>query len=178
VLASLVTVVSAALGASCGGDARESVDVTFTRTDGSVASFPMTVRAWCGPFDGDNTDVEGVHVLAGDLPRDESPGSYWIVDAVRADIARDPATSLPNDFVYTEPQGAFMFAFDADRRENELSSAEEESSGTIRVESAGCEAGDPVEVAFDDVVLGSELHDLPGMSVSGTVVAQIGEAPA
>lgn len=150
--------------------------VEFTRANGSVPKFPTTLRAWCGPFDDDNEDVEAVHVFAGELPRDESSGSYWIVDAVRADIERD--TTLPNDFVYTEPEGASLFAFDVEDRENELSSATEESSGTIRVESEGCEPGDSVTVEFDDVVLGSEYSDLPTMSVSGSAEAEIGEPPA
>jgi hypothetical protein len=170
-----------AVGAGCGSEGGRapsgSVDVTFTRADGSNAQFPAEVRAWCGPFDEDNGDVEGVHLLAGERPRDGSPSPYWIVDAVRADIKRDPTTSLPNSFVYTRPRGAALFVFDAKDRENELSSADEESSGTLKVESEGCDAGDSVTVVFDDVELGSEYHDLPPLSVSGTVVAEIGEPP-
>jgi hypothetical protein len=157
--------------AGCGGGT--SATVEFMRADGSVVEFTDPIRAWCGPYDEDNEDVDAVHVLAGD----PAPGSYWIVDAVHADIAADPATSLPHTFNYTEPRRAFVFVFDAEGRENELSSAEEESSGTIRVESDGCEPGDSVTVEFVDVVLGSEYHDLPSMSVSGAVVAEIGEPP-
>ena len=62
-------------------------------------------------------------------------------------------------------------------RENELSSAEEESSGTIRVELDGCDRGDTVRIDFEDVVLSSELHDLPSVSVEGSAAAEIGEAP-
>jgi hypothetical protein len=158
--------------AGCGGGS--APDVKFTRADGSVAEFPTTLRAWCGPFDEDNEDVEAVHVLAGD----PAPASYWILDAVRADIAADAATTLPNDFVYTEPEGASLFAFDVDDRENELSSATEESTGTIRVKSEGCEPGAAVIVELDDVVLGSEYSDLPKMSVSGMAEAEIGDPPA
>jgi hypothetical protein len=158
----------------CGDPTHESVE--FTRADGSVAEFPTTLRAWCGPFDDENEDVEAVHVFAGELPRDESPASFWVVDAVRADVGR--ATSLPNDFVYTEPEGASLFAFDVEDRENELSSTTEESRGTIRVESGGCEPGDSLTVGFDDVVLGSEYSDLPTMSVSGSAEAEIGEPPS
>jgi hypothetical protein len=159
--------------AGCGAASSQS-DVEFTRADGSIADFSDEVRAWCGSFDEDNESVEAVHVLAGEPP----PGSYWRLDAVREDIARDPETTLPNSFTYTEPRRAFVFAFDAENRENEVSSAEEESSGTIRVESEGCERGDSVTVEFDDVVLGSEFHDLPSLSVSGTVEAEIGDPPS
>lgn len=170
-----------ALGAGCGGGGGApsgSVDVTFTRADGSSAEFPTDVRAWCGPFGEDNADDEGVHVLAGKQPVDDTPGPYWIVDAVRADIQRDPTTTLPNNFNYTEPRGAALFVFDKEDRENELSSADEESSGTIKVEYEGCDTGDSVTVTFADVELGSELHDLPTMSLSGSVAAEIGDPPA
>ncbi len=167
-----------AAAAGCGGgDSGSRADVEFTRANGSVAYLPTTVRAWCGPFDEDNADDEGVHVLAGERPGDELPGPYWIVDAVRADIERDPVTSLPNSFSYAKPRGAALFVFDAEDRENELSSADEESSGTIKVESEGCDAGDSVIVEFDDIELGSEYHDLPPLSVSGEVAAEIGERP-
>jgi hypothetical protein len=163
--------------AGCGGG-DESAQLEFTRADGSSAPFPSEVGAWCGPYDDESPDVEGVHVFAGELPRDDTPSSFWMLQAVRDDIERDAATVLPNDFVYTEPRGASFFAFDVEDRENELSSAEEESSGTIRVELDGCEPGDTVTVELDDVVLGSEYHDLPTMSVSGAAVAEIGEPPA
>ena len=142
-----------------------------------MAHFPTTLRAWCGPFDEDNADVEAVHVLAGQPPTGEYPDSFWILDVVRADIGRDTGTALPHSFTYTQPRGLLFFAVDAEDRENELSSAEEESSGTIRVKSGGCEPGDSVTVEFHDVVLGSEYHDLPAMSVSGAAVAEIGEPP-
>lgn len=164
-------------GCGEGGGSGSRNDVAFTRADGSSAQFPAEVRAWCGAFDEDNADVGGVHLLAADGARGESPGPYWIVDAVRADIERDPATSLPNSFTYTKPQGAALFVFDKQDRGNELSSADEESTGTITVEVEGCDAGDSVTVEFDDVELGSEYHDMPPLSVSGTVAAEIGEPP-
>ena len=91
---------------------------------------------------------------------------------------RDPVTRLPNSFVFTEPRGASLFAFDNVPRGNELSSAEEESSGAIRVELDGCQRGDEVRVTFDKVVLASELHDLGSLSFRGNVVARISEPPS
>ena len=163
-----------ATGCGGGGDAdAQSVDVTFTRADGTQATFPDTVRAWCGPYDEDNRDIEAVNVRAGELPRDQSPVAYWIVTAVRADIERDPVTNFPNSFVFSEPRGAGLFAYDADDRGNELSSADEESKGTMRIELDGCEPGDTVRVVFEDVTLGSEYFDLPSISVDGSVLAEI-----
>ena len=166
--------------AGCGGEGGDadgqSVDVMFTRTDGSQARFPDTVRAWCGPYDEDNRDIEAVNVMAGEVPRDDSD-AYWIVTAVRADIERDPVTTFPNSFVFSEPRGAGLFAYDVDDRGNELSSADEESKGTMRIELEGCEPGDQVRVKVDGVVLGSEYSDLPTISVEGAVTAEIGDAP-
>jgi hypothetical protein len=163
------------LAAACGGERtepRSSVDVTVTRADGSAAEFPNRVRAWCGPFDEDNADTEAVHVTAGKRSLNHP---FWELSAVRADVEREPATTLPNSFVFTEPRGTTLFAYDNKPRGNELSSAEEESSGTIRVEPAGCDPGDTVHVTFDRVKLGSELHDLGGLSFDGEVSAVISE---
>ena len=165
----------AAVAGGCGGGATESVDVEFTRADGSLATFPQTVRTWCGPYDDENSDTEAVHLLAAELPY-KSPAAYWIVSAVRAD-ERDPVTTFPNSFVFSEPRGAGLFAYDTEDRENELSSADEESKGAIRVELDGCNRGETVRVQFEDLVLGSEYHDLPPMSVEGSVVGEIGDAP-
>ena len=96
---------------------------------------------------------------------------------VRADVERDPVTTLPSNFVYTEPRGTALFALDSDDRENELSSASERSGGAIRVEPDGCDQGDTVRVDFEDVLLGSEYHDLPSLSIEGWSLAEIGEAP-
>ena len=176
----------AAFAGGCGGgnegdsgEPRASLSVQFTRADGSVAHFPEAVRAWCGAFDEDNRDVEGVHVLAGEFPPGgEDAEPFWIVRAVRADVERDDETQLPNDYVYTEPRGADLFALDdAAHAHNELSSASERSAGTIRVQLSGCERGDTVELSFDDVTLGSEYGDQPSLSVDGRVVASVGDPP-
>ena len=166
---------AAGCGGSTGSSGTQSVDVEFTRADGSLAAFPETVNAWCAPFDESNSHRHAVHVLAGELPREESPPAYWMLRAVQADVERNPVTTLPNNFVYTEARGASFFALDDTG--NELSSADEESKGTIRVELEGCEEGDTVRVELEDVVLGSEYHDLPSVSVEGSLLAEIGDAP-
>lgn len=169
--------VTIGLTAGCGGErpvAKSSVDLTITRADGTTVGLPPDMRAWCGSFDEDNAGVNAVRVMAGKRGGHEP---FWELAAVRADVERDPVTRLPNSFVFTEPRGASLFAFDNEPRGNELSSAEEESSGAIRVELEGCKRGDEVRLRFDDVVLGSELHDLGSLSFDGTVVAAISEPP-
>ena len=166
-----------AVAAGCGGErsvAKPSIDLTVTRADGTTVTLPRNVHAWCGPFDEDNAGVDAVRLMAGKRGAHER---FWELAAVRADVERDPVTRLPNSFVFTEPRGASLFAFDNVPRGNELSSAEEESSGTIRVELDGCERGDEVRLTFDNVVLGSELHDLGSLSFDGKVVAAISEPP-
>jgi hypothetical protein len=173
----LAAVVLSAASGCGGGEVGAAGGVEFTREDGSSASFPESVRAWCGPFDEDSPDVEAVHILAGERPESEPADPFWMLLAARADVAREP-TTLPNDFVFTEPRGAALFALDdAEHDNNELSSATEESSGTIDVELSGCEPGDTVLVTFDGVTLGSEYSDLPTMAVEGSVEAEIGTAP-
>jgi hypothetical protein len=55
------------------------VDATFTRADGSLATFPDTVRAWCGPYDDESPETPAVHVMAGERPRSESESltAFW-----------------------------------------------------------------------------------------------------
>ena len=164
--------------AGCGGDrpvAKPSVDLTIIRADGTTVAVPPNVRAWCGPYDEDNASVDAVRVMAGKRGGHEP---FWELAAVRADVERDPVTPLPNSFVFTEPRGASLFAVDNVPRGNELSSAEEESSGAIRVELDGCERGDEVRLTFDKVVLASELHDLGSLSFRGNVAARISEPPS
>jgi hypothetical protein len=166
-------VATAAVGAGCSHEdlrPAASVDLSITRADGTTVEPPNRLHAWCGPFDEDNADTEAVHVMAGERG---AHSSFWQLDAVRVDVERDPVTTLPNSFVFTEPRRAFLFAYDTKPRGNELSSAEEESSGTIRVELAGCDVGDTVHLTFDHVVLGSELHDLGSLSFDGEVAAVI-----
>ena len=87
-----------------------------------------------------------------------------MVTAVRADVEREPVTTLPNDFVYTEPEGAGMFALDVETRKTS-SPRRRRRWRAIRIELGSCDPGDTVRVEFEDVVLASEYHDLPSVSV-------------
>ena len=166
---------AAGCGGSTGSSGTQSVDVEFTRADGSLAAFPETVNAWCAPFDESNrTATRSTFWPASFRARNPLPRSGCCVRS-RQIVERNPVTTLPNNFVYTEARGASFFALDDTG--NELSSADEESKGTIRVELEGCEEGDTVRVELEDVVLGSEYHDLPSVSVEGSLLAEIGDAP-
>jgi hypothetical protein len=172
-------IATCAIASGCGGSSGESgaADVTFERPDGSALTFPDTTSAWCGPFDDENPDVEAVHVLVGE--RSEEPTeALWTLVAVRADVEADATTTLPHGFVFTEPRGAVLFALDdAEHRQNELSSADEDSAGSIRVELSGCDPGGTVRLTFEDVTLASELHGAPAVFVDGTASFEIGAPP-
>jgi hypothetical protein len=166
-----------AIATSCGGagESEQAGGVTVTREDGSVVEFPEAVRAWCGPFDDEMVDA--VHVHVGSWPV-EVGSSFWRLEAVRDDLGE--ATTLPNDTVSNlekAPVGASLFVYDADQGQNELSSADSESSGTIRVELDGCEPGGTVETAFEGVTLASESLNGPTVSVQGTETFEIGDPP-
>lgn len=150
-------------------------DLIITRPDGTNVTVFGDVRAWCGSYDDDNADVDAVHVMVGKRGGKEP---FWELTAVKRDVERRPVTQLPNSFVFTEPRATSLFAFDNVPRDNELSSAEEESSGSIRVELDGCERGDEVRLTFSKVVLGSELHDLGSLRFGGNMTAQIAEPPS
>lgn len=86
------------------------------------------------------------------------------MSAVRRDVQIGQAIEFPNDFVWNKPHGAQLFAFDAPI---EVSSAEEESSGSIVFSRLSCQLGGVVEFTVQ-AVLGSELFDGKFVQVSGT----------
>ena len=137
-----LAVAAAVAAGGCGGGEATAAAVcrppVHARATAPLAVFPQTVRALVRAVRRDsNSHRHAVHVLAGELPSEESPPAYWILRAVQADVESDPVTTLPNDFVYTEARGASFFALD--NRGNEVSSADEESEGAIRVELEGCD---------------------------------------
>ena len=96
-----------------------------------------------------------------------------MVTAVHADVEREPVTTLPTDFVYTEPEGAGMFALDVEDQENELSSAEEESSRTIRVELEGATPATPSRGPRGRRARQRVPRPPIGVAVEGSVAAEI-----
>ena len=163
------------VAAACAGDPAEGLRIT--RADGSRVAVPGGVRAWCGPTQGEATEEltgpPGLYVLGGRLPGDddEDPGSYWYFTRRQTDLERAAELSLP---VSSQRETA-LFVLDAPR-DNELSSAQEQASGTIEVEEWGCERGDEVRLSVD-ATLGSEFFEAPTVRVEGTVETEIGEPP-
>jgi len=138
--------------------------LTFTRPDGTRLAFSERFRIRCGPWERD-VSVRAIHVFAGS----RRSGSFWFLSAVLADVTRPTTVKLPNSFVFNEPRGALLFA--VDRGENELSSAEEEASGRIVVERAGCRPKPHVTFRVA-ATLGSEFFEGEPVSVRGRLTVR------
>jgi hypothetical protein len=133
----------------------------LSRADGSPIAFDPEVRVWCGPFEPD-VPVRAIHVMVGGPPKEGRP--RWEIVAVVKDVRRRPNVRLPHSFVFDKPTGAQLFAYDGD---NEASSAEEESAGTIRFGRVRC--GRRMRISFRlEGRLGSEFSDRGPISVSGS----------
>jgi hypothetical protein len=135
--------------------------LVFAQLDGTPVPFRPDVRVWCGPWASD-VRVPSIHVVVGArrAPR-------WELHAVVADVKRRPVVRLPNSFVFDRPKGAQIFATDG---RNELNSDTEESRGRIRFTRVSC--GRRLRLAFRiDARLGSELSDLPPLTVRGSFSA-------
>lgn len=158
--------VVAGLLASTAAAAPPRVDggLTFTRPDGTRLVFGQRFRIRCGPWEPD-VPVRAIHVVAG-IPRS---GAFWLLSAVLADVTRPTTVKLPNSFTFSKPRGALLFA--VDRGENELSSAEEEASGSIVFERAGCRPKPHVTFRVD-ATLGSEFFDGETARVRGRVTVR------
>jgi hypothetical protein len=131
--------------------------VALTRADGTVVPVAPRLRVWCGPWERD-VPRRTLHVRAGAL------GALWRLDAVVADVRRQPVVRFPHSFVFDKPTGALLFAVDG---EAENSSAEEEASGRISFGKVRC--GRRLAVRFRvDAELGSEFFEGAGLGLHGS----------
>src|SRR5215210_5470267 len=160
------TLAGVALLAGCSsgsGSGVESVNtLMFTRADGSRITFGGPVRVSCVSGSGDKPPV--LRVLVGRRPP-SGRRSYWQLEVALADLKRKRTFRFPNDDVAGY---AILFAFDAQRRQNELSSSDEEAHGRVVFRRGDCVEGVDVRV---EAHLGSELFDLPGAGVRGRFAA-------
>ena len=132
--------------------------VEITRMDGTAVQVAQNLRVWCGRWERD-VPARSLHIRAG-----SRSGPFWQLDAVVADIRRDPVVRFPHSFVFDKPTGAELFAVE---RENELSSAEEEASGRITFGAVRC--GRRLAVRFRvDAVLGSEFFGGETVTMRGS----------
>lgn len=160
--------VAAACGSSepAGPSAAEN-DLVFERADGTAITFSDETHVWCGPWETGEVPVQSVHVLVGGAP------TGWKLTAVRADVMVGQPVTLPNTFIWDDPDGADMFILDPP---NELSTQSDDSSGSITFTELDCSAGGTVAFTIDAIV-GSEFGDLPSVSVAGSFSGSVGTAP-
>jgi hypothetical protein len=149
-----------------GGGSAAQAKLVFKRADGSVIRFAGTPRVWCGPWE---TDIarSSVHVAVGSVKH------RWHLSAVRRDLTIGRRIKFPNDFVWNRPRGALLFVADG---ENEASTAEEESSGSMVFSRVTCRRGGLVAFSIQGV-LGSEFSDGESVRVSGTYSGRISGRP-
>ena len=130
--------------------------VALTRADGTVVPVAPRLRVWCGPWERD-VPRRTLHVIAG------ARAAFWRLDAVVADVRRQPVVRFPHSFVFDEPTGAQLFAVDGDA---ENSSSEEEAGGRITFSRVRC--GRRLAVRFRvDAVLGSESFQGGALELHG-----------
>jgi hypothetical protein len=168
----------AALLVSCGDDKDEPLapdpegnDLVFTREDQTTIQFPSDsgTLVWCGPWDED-VGTPSLQILFYG-PEAEDPS--WALGAVIADVVLGQPLSFPNAFDFDDPKDVAIFIVDPP---NELSTQDDESSGTITFQELDCGSGGEVQFEID-AVIGSELTDGPHVHVTGTFRATVGEAP-
>jgi hypothetical protein len=156
------------------GDGGPAVDnqLVFSGADGRAIQFPQEsqLRVWCGPFDGDTAPAPALHIAQAG-PREEDPA--WMLDAVLADVKPGLPLTFPNSFPFNSPQGARLFAHDGN---NEASTAEEGSSGSLTFHQVSCDVGGTVELTLD-AVLGSEVGDGAPITAKGTFRGVVGAGP-
>jgi hypothetical protein len=156
-----------ALGGCGGGGGGGGDDLTVERADGTAIDFSGPLRAWCDADD-------RVWIIKGDAPTDddENPPAYWTVTAP-LEKARSGEAIRVGDRTDVYDGDAGMFVLDAEQR-NELSSQEEDASGTVEFEEVSCARGATVRVSVD-VQLGSEFGEQSGATARGAAEAEIGD---
>ena len=145
--------------------------LVFTREDGSRVEFPAAAETfvWCGPWEPEEVPAPSLHVWFGNL---EQP-SGWSLKAVLSDIALEDTLRFPNYFAWDQPDSVHIFLLDLP---NELATDTDESSGFIVFHRIPCPGGTTVDFSID-AILGSELGDMPPVSVRGRFTERVTGAP-
>jgi hypothetical protein len=132
-------------------------ELVFTRADGSQIAFGGSVAVTCEPASAALPPV--LRVLGGQrTPNGRSP--FWILEVALADLDHKHTFRFPRDDVAGYP---IFFVLDA-RRQNELSSSDEEARGRLMFGEATCVDGVKFRL---EAHLGSEFFDQPGINVRG-----------
>jgi hypothetical protein len=164
VLAGTLVAVAILAGCSRGDNGQPDIvnTIVITRDDGSKLRVDGPVRVVCERLGGDGP--RAVHVMVGErVP--SAPRSFWEAAIAPRQLANKHTFTFPQDDVGGY---AILFAFDAERGRNELSSSTEEATGRATYRKADCRTGIDFEVHAH---LDSEFFEEPGVNVSGHFVA-------
>lgn len=155
-----------------GGGGGAQISLVFTRADQSVVAFSSAavLFVWCGPWEEGTIPTESLKIIFG------GPGAgdpIFRARVVVADVAIGVPLAFPNNFVFDEPKDADLFLFDPS---NELSTQDDESSGSITFQKLDCGSGGEVQFSID-AVIGSEFGGGPTVSVTGSFQGEVGPSP-
>ncbi len=143
--------------------------IVFTRPDSSKITMGTEYAICCGIWEAGFIDKNTLKIFFFDP---SSQKSFWKLFLIVDEIQAGETYSFPTDV--SSPLK--MFAFDTSDQ-NELSSDDDASTGTVTVEVMAC--GPPLEVRVTiDAVLGSEFHLGPPVAVSGEFRATVYSNPA
>jgi hypothetical protein len=150
-------------------------NLTFTRQNGTPLVMGTDYAICCGIWEPGFNDNNTLKIFFYDPLLWTNPSqaeSFWKLFIIKNKLQIDSSYDFPT----SAESPLRMFLVDASSG-NEISGDEEESSGTITIERLRC--GPPVRIKFTiDVVLGSEFHLAPTVSVTGTFTATIYSNPS
>jgi hypothetical protein len=161
-LVGILAVAAAGCGEGDGGDGGSGVEVE--RADGTAIEFGGPLRAWCS--DGQLWILNGMFATD-----DQEPDAFWVASAPLEKVRKQPRVEITGEGDVEEDGG--MFVYDAEK-DNELSSAQEEATGSIEFPDVTCERGAAVGVSVD-ATLDSEFGGAPSVTARGDAEAVIGD---
>lgn len=140
--------------------------LTMTREDGSTVSFD-DLEVSCGPSVFTGSGEEAIVIGQQEPPTSKPTEPVLTIEGILEDVEKGPATTkMANSYIDSDPEGAALFIYDP-VEENELSSTDESSVGTITFEDVSCDpAGATVTV---EGTVAPEIETKPSVEVSGTL---------
>lgn len=150
-------------------------NITFMREDSTALAMSYNYAICCAIWEPGHIDKNTLKIFFYDplLWSDPSNAkSFWKLFIIVDEIGLETPYSFPVSL--DDPIRVFLMDVTCG---NELSGAEEESSGIITIDRLTC--GSPLQITFSiDAIIGSEFHLLPGVNVTGTFSATVYSNPS
>lgn len=150
-------------------------NIVFMREDSTTLVMGSDYAICCAIWEPGYIDKNALKIVFYD-PRlwsdPDNAESFWKLFIVVDEVDLGTPYSLP-----TSADMPFRIFFMDVTNDNELSGAEEESSGIVTIESLTC--GPPLQITFSiDAIIGSEFHLMPTVHVTGTFSATVYANPS